>query len=105
MKKHLPLPALLLTAFLIYSCQETEVKQFSKEGAIETVMSVDHLDAARDVLITSHNVWIKDRLVRKIVTRDTIPALETAEQVAENSDGEKKTVALKKEYEIYITVK
>jgi hypothetical protein len=90
---------------LIASCDNKEVKDFSKEGAIETVLAVDHLDTKHDVITTTHNVWIKNQLAKKIVTRDTIPALGITAQTAENGEGETKNVTLAKEYEIYITVK
>ena len=79
--------------------------EFSKEGAIETIMNVDHLDNLHDIIITTHNVWVKNQLIKQIVSRDTIPTLGISSQVAQNDDGDAKIVSLKKEYEIYITVK
>ncbi len=82
-----------------------EIKEFSKEGAIETTLDVNHLDATHDVIITTHNVWVRNQLVKKIVSKDTIPALGLTTQIAENNEGETKSVSMKKDYEIYITVK
>jgi hypothetical protein len=37
--------------------------------------------------------------------RDTIPALGTEDRLAENKEGDTRNVSVKKDYEIYITVK
>jgi hypothetical protein len=105
MKKILLFSTVSVLALLISSCDNNEVKDFSKEGAIETVMAVDHLDAKHDIITTTHNVWINNMLSKKIVRKDTIPALGMSTQIAENNEGETKNVVLAKEYEIYITVK
>ena len=105
MKKVFLFAAVSVLVLIISSCNNNEVKEFSKEGAIETVMEVDHLDAKRDIITTTHNVWINNLLAKKIVKKDTIPALGISSQIAENNEGETKNVTLAKEYEIYITVK
>lgn len=94
----------LLTLFLS-GCNDDEVKQISKEGAVETVLSVDHLDAKHDILTTTHQVWVKNALVKKVVYKDTIPSLGTSTQEATNNDGVTQSVDLKTDYEVYITVK
>ncbi|HEY5510255.1 MAG TPA: hypothetical protein VIK10_04425 [Prolixibacteraceae bacterium] len=105
MKKILLLAVVGVLTQFISACDNNEVKEFSKEGAIETVLAVDHLDAKRDIITTTHNVWINNLLAKKIVRKDTIPALGMTSQTAENNEGETKNVTLAKEYEIYITVK
>lgn len=105
MKKILLFSMVSVLALFISACDNKEVKDFSKEGAIETVMEVDHLDVKRDIITTTHNVWINNQLSKKIVRKDTIPALGMASHTAENIEGETKNVTLAKEYEIYITVK
>jgi hypothetical protein len=105
MKKKLLFAVVSALVLFMGACNEKEVKEFSKEGAIETVLAVDHLDVNRDIITTTHNVWIKNQLVRKIVSKDTIPALGLTSQTAENTEGETKNITLAKEYEIYITVK
>ena len=105
MKKILLFSTVSILALFVSSCDNNEVKNFSKEGAIETVMEVDHLDVKRDIITTTHNIWINNLLARKIVRKDTIPALGMSSQIAENNEGETKNVTLAKEYEIYITVK
>ena len=90
----------------ILGCSENDkVKQISKQGSIETVIDVNHLDQNHDIIVTTHNVWIKNELVRKIVHRDTVPTLGYGVQDFKNFDGDTKSVFSKKEYEIYITVK
>lgn len=98
---------LVLSFFLTFitGCDETEVKQISKEGAIETMMNVDHLDQTHDLIITTHKIWVKNELIKTTIHRDTIPTLGVTYQEAENSDGATKTVPVKRDYEIYITVK
>ncbi len=106
MRKILVPIVLLSLAVFSSTCDDNkEVKEFSKDGAIETIMNVDHLDSLHDIIITTHNVWVKNQLIKKIVSRDTIPNLGLTSQVAENNEGNAKIVSLKKEYEIYITVK
>jgi hypothetical protein len=92
---------------IISGCDERskEVKEFPKDGSIETVMNVDHLNDKQDIIITTHTVWLKNTVSKKIIYRDTIQALGITSQEVENSDGDKKSVSLRKEYEIYITVK
>lgn len=96
---------LSLLSVVIAGCNESEVQQISREGAIETIMNVDHLDPLHDIIITTHKVWVKNELVRTMIHKDTIPTLGLTSQVAENSDGEKKTIPMIKDYEVYITVK
>jgi len=100
--------AFLLLTFMIAflpACDENEVKQISRDGSIETIISVDHLDQKHDIIITSHKVWVKNALVKTIQYKDTIPTLGQTSQEAENSEGDTKMVSLKKDYEVYITVK
>jgi hypothetical protein len=88
------------------SCDDDDkVKEISKNGSIETVMSVDHLNDHLDIVKTSHKIWVKNVLVKNIIHTDTIPSLGVTTEEAENSDGDTKKVALKKDYEIFITVK
>ncbi len=97
-----------LTAFigiLLLSCKSDIVKEISKDRSIETSISIDHLDINRDIIKTTHNVWVKGTLVKKIVYTDTIPALGRISQEAENNQGETRIVSVPKEYEVYITVK
>lgn len=105
MRKYL-IPKALLALFMIATaCEDKELQQITKEGAIETVLTVNHLDENHDVIVTTHNIWIKNQMVRKVEYRDTIPTLGTTVHEAENNEGLTKAVALKKDYEIYITVK
>ena len=105
MKNIFLLAAVSVLVLFISSCDNNEVKEFSKEGAIETVMEVNHLDSKHDIIITTHNIWISKQLARKIVSKDTIPALGMTSQTAENNKGDTTKVTLLKDYEIYITVK
>ncbi len=105
MRKSVFLLILQALFVLITGCNDDEVKQISKEGAIETIMNVDHLDEKHDIILTTHKVWIKNQLIKTFVYKDTIPTLGNTLQVAENADGDTKSVNLKKDYEVYITVK
>lgn len=77
----------------------------NKNGSVESSVSVTPLDSLRNVLITTHKVWVHDTVFKTIEYRDTLPALGAETATAENEDGDTKTVNVKKEYEIYITVK
>ncbi|NVO02543.1 MAG: hypothetical protein HXX09_07540 [Bacteroidetes bacterium] len=104
---NLKILVLITTVLLLSSCNsdEDKVKEISKEGSIETVISVEHLDSIHDILLTTNKVWIKGNEYKSIVHSDTIPFLGTTSQEAENSDGATQNVYLKKDYEVYITVK
>ena len=91
---------------VLMSCEDDDkVQEISKNGSVETVMSVDHLNDSLDIVKTSHKIWIKNVLVKNIIHTDTIPTLGVTTEEGENSDGDTKKVSLKKDYEIFITVK
>ncbi len=77
----------------------------NKEGSIETAVTVEHADSTNDVIVTKHKVWRNLSEFKTIEYRDTIPALGETTTEAENKDGDTKSVRIKKEYEIFITVK
>lgn len=95
-------------SILIVSCgrnNEDVTESVNKSGSIETAVHIEHVDTLHDELITTHKVWVKHDLYRTVVYRDTIPALGIETRVAENEEGDTKNVSVKKDYEIYITVK
>lgn len=99
---------LFVSVLMFSSCgnsNDDKVKEISKDGSIETVISVDHLDSIHDILKTTHKVWIHGNEYKNIVHLDTVPFLGVTSQEAENNEGTTQNVALKKDYEIYITVK
>ena len=95
--------------FFLFSCEgkknEDITQSVNKSGSVETAVQVEHLDSLHDVLITSHKVWVYSNQVKTVLYRDTIPSLGTTQTTAENKDGDTKKVTVKKEYEIFITVK
>ena len=103
--------AILGTAalLLLFSCgtkQNEDITQsVNKAGAIESAVQVEQVDSLHDVLITTHTIWTNNQEVKTIQYRDTIPGLGSHIAVAENTDGETKNISVKKEYEIFITVK
>jgi hypothetical protein len=100
-------PGLLL--ILIASCKGRDkddvTDTVNRAGSVETAVSVQHADSTHDVLLTTHKVWVNFHEFKTIVYRDTIPALGTEQTTAENQDGDTKKVNVKKDYEIYITLK
>ena len=93
---------------VVISCNDKEYKNdevnsVDRKGAVETQLSVVKGDSA-DVLVTKHNVWKNNKLVKEIVTRDTIPALGDTLSVVEDTNGNEQNAKIKKEYEFYITV-
>lgn len=111
MNKMKPIVLVILTSALlmIISCgkekNEDVTDSINKNGSVESDISVQHLDSLHDVLITKHKVWTNFNTSKQIEYRDTIPALGTENTTAENEEGDKKNVDVKKDYEIFITVK
>lgn len=91
----------------LFSCEkekkEDTVTTVNKKEAIETELSVEHIDTA-DVLITKHKIWKDNKLVKEIIKKDTIPSLGDTLQTSEDKDGGVHTSNAKKDYEFYITV-
>lgn len=95
-----------ISAFAFQACEnEDKVKEVSKNGSIETSISVDHLNDSLDILISTNKVWVHNSLVKTTVHTDTVPSLGVEMEEAENDNGDLQNVALKKDYELYITVK
>ncbi|WP_230634015.1 hypothetical protein [Chryseobacterium sp. LC2016-29] len=83
--------------------KEDEVKDIDKTSAIETELSVQHIDTA-DVLVTKHKIWKNNKLFKEIIKRDTIPSLGDTLQTVEDEAGNEHNAKVKKDYEFYITV-
>ena len=101
-----------LVAFIIYMTtwspppsDDDQGTALEKDGSVETAISVQHADSTHDVILTSHKVWIKNNEYATITHRDTIPTLDSTNTTAENSNGDTRQVKLKKDYQIFITVK
>jgi len=94
-----------ISIFAFQACNEDKVNQVQKNGSIETSIQVDHLNDSLDVLISTNKVWAHNLLVKTTIHCDTIPGLGITNEEAENDEGETKNVSLKKDYELYITVK
>jgi len=84
---------------------EDKVEEISKDGAIETTMSVEHIGDKLDLIKTTHKIWVKNMLVKTSVHTDTIPALGVLKTETETTDGVTREIDVKKDYEFYITVK
>ena len=78
-----------------------QTKDISRDGAIETVVSTEHLNDTFDIMITTHKIWKSNVVAKEVVYRDTLPSLGKIN--SENTEGVSKMVD--KEYEFYITVK
>ena len=94
---------------MLFSCGDKQNEDLTttvnKNGAVETSVQVEHLDSAHDVLVTTHKIWAQNREIKTIFYRDTLPSLGQEFQTAENQEGDTKNVMVKKDYEIFITVK
>ncbi|MBL7814880.1 MAG: hypothetical protein JNL70_07715 [Saprospiraceae bacterium] len=111
MKRLLPVLLAFSTVFFV-SCDDdnsnedkVETKDISRNGAIETQITTEHLPDSRDVLVTSHKVWKNGVLERELRHTDTIPALGTGSLPAADVQGNATTATGQKDYEFYITVK
>lgn len=105
---HVFLAALVTTSVALHACAEKNediTPTVNKNGAVETAVTIEHLDTLHDVLLTKHTVWLHGDPYKKIEYRDTVPALGIENTTAENEAGDTKTVQVKKDYEIFITVK
>jgi len=99
---------LLLCTFLITACnddKEDETAVVDRSGSVETAVSVEHADSTHDVLLTRHKVWVNYKEYTTVEHRDTVPALGMLSTEGENSGGETPKLSVKKDYQIYITVK
>lgn len=99
---------LLLSLMSVTACsnsesKEDQVENVDKKSAIETELSVQHIDTA-DVLITKHKIWKNNKLFKEIINRDTIPSLGDTLQIVEDESGNEHDAKVKKDYEFYITV-
>jgi hypothetical protein len=96
-----------LSVLLFTACNEEKdkVKEISKDGSIETIMNVEHLANNQDVIKTTHKIWVKNTLVKTAVHTDTIPSLGIIQEEMPVGNEVSKKVAVKKDYEFYITVK
>jgi hypothetical protein len=95
---------------LLFSCDNKQpnddiTQSVNKNGSIETAVQVEHLDSLHDVLITTHKIWVHNQAIKTVFYRDTLPSLGSTQATAENADGDTKNVTVKKDYEIFITVK
>ena len=94
----------------LFSCDDKKqnediTQSVNKNGSVETAVQVEHLDSLHDILITTHKIWAQNQEVKTLIYRDTLPALGIEHTTAENAEGETKDVHVKKDYEIFITVK
>ena len=85
--------------------QEDITNEINKNGSVETAVSVTQLDSTNDILITKHTIWVAGNKFKELEYRDTVPALGKETNAVENNEGDKKTIEVKKDYEIFITVK
>ena len=95
-------------ALILIACNERNedvTETVNKSGSVETAVHIGHIDSLNDELVTTHKVWVKNNVFKTVEYHDTIPALGNEAKLAENQEGDTKNVTVKKEYEIYITVK
>ena len=99
------LAAILLVLFSCNDKNEDITEDVNRKGAVESSMSVEHIDSLHDLLITKHTVWHNGAVARVFEHRDTVPALGDTLTEAENNEGDTKQILVKKDYEIFITIK
>ena len=93
----------------LFSCSDKQnddiTQSVNRNGSVETAVQVEHLDSLHDILTTTHKIWAQNQEVKTVVYRDTLPSLGMEHTSAENANGDTKEVHVKKDYEIFITVK
>jgi hypothetical protein len=87
------------------SPKEDQGAAVDRDGSVETAISVQHADSTHDVIVTTHKVWVKFDVYSTIIHRDTVPALDTLTTDTENGNGVTQKVRVKKDYQLFITVK
>jgi len=98
----------LLVILLLAACEsETEplTTNIQTDHSIEVSYETIHLNDSFDVLIEDKKFWNKHTLVKEVQHRDTIPGLDFVVMDAENESGEVKPAYVKKDYEIFVTIK
>jgi hypothetical protein len=107
--KRIPfISATIITAALLVACNdknEDVTNDVNHAGSVESSVTVQHLDSLHDILLTKHKVWSNYHEFKNIEYKDTIPALGIENATGENQDGDTQSVRVKKDYEIFITVK
>ena len=84
---------------------KVQTKDISRDGAIETVVTTEHLNDSTDLLITFHKIWKNNLMIKETSHTDTLPSLGTMQSEVKDEKGEEKSTVLKIDYEFYITVK
>ena len=80
------------------------VRNPSKDGSIETVISIKHF-RGYDLLVTTNQIWRNDLIDKTIVHTDTLKTLGTVTKMVDDGFGSMEKKTFPKNYEIYITVK
>jgi hypothetical protein len=81
--------------------EEKTVVAVNKNGGIETSMETVHLNDSMDIIRTHYFVHKEGNIVKSITHLDTIPGL--GNTIEEDSLANSKFI--KKDYEIFITIK
>jgi len=88
------------------ACSHTpKTADFNKDGAIEVTFSTQHINDSFDVLTTTKNVYKQGQIVKQIHETDTLPTLGQTVAEGENNDGDTRSFSLKKEYNLFVTIK
>ena len=87
------------------SGNEDKTQTVDRNGSVETSVSVQHADSTHDVILTTHKVWLHAGEYSTVVHRDTIPALDSLSTEGEDAVGDTHPVRVKKDYQLFITVK
>ena len=105
MKHRIFLSGAILSLVMLAACKDEQKSEdltsdVNKNGSVETSVSVQALDSTNDILVTKHTVWVKGTQFKTLEYRDTVPSLGI-----ETKEAESGSVTVKKDYEIFITVK
>ncbi len=103
MKKNI---MILFSTLFVVACSDKEpaVTSVKRDKAIEVTFETQKLGDTAVLLLTRQNVYVKCKLVRSQIKRDTLPALGDSLQTV-GEDEDQKTVRMPKEYEFFVTVK
>lgn len=99
---------MLGAAAILISCSKSDdakTAELNKDGTVEVIFNTRHLNDSFDILTTTKNVYKQGNMVKAIVTNDTLPSLGKSTAEGTNDDGETKSVDMKKEYNMFVTIK
>lgn len=95
----------LLGFLSIQGCDEEDLVQTpDHNGSVIVDITTAHLNDQYDIVTFNRVYWVKNQVVKHLITVDTVPSLGDTTIVIEDQNGADTTISYKKDYELYITI-